>query len=96
MKVTDLDVAELVDVIGQALVPVLYRGLDSSTAPHVWLERSRLNAEVMGRVAAVLQCGEVVGPEIFPMIDVCTSRMAQSYAESFGALLGPKGSLSKL
>ncbi|WP_405646490.1 hypothetical protein [Pseudomonas sp. Ld6] len=96
MKISDLDVAELVDVIGQALVPVLYRGLDASTAPHVWRERSQLNAELMGRLVAVIQCGDVVGPDVFPLIDVCTARMAESYAESFGALLGPAGSLSKL
>ncbi|UVL53939.1 hypothetical protein [Pseudomonas sp. B21-035] len=96
MKISDLDVIELLDVITQAISPVLFKGLDQNTAPHLWRERVKLNAEIIGRITAVLQCGDEVGPEIHDLIELCTRNMQAGYEKSFSEVLGPGGSLSKI
>lgn len=95
MKISDLDVGELVRVISSAIAPVLFEGVDQKVAPHVWRERLKLNAEVMGRITAVLQCGDEVGPDIHELIELCTRHMQTGYEQSFFEVLGPGGSLSK-
>jgi hypothetical protein len=96
MKISDLDVRELVDVISAAIAPVLFEGADQKVAPHVWRERVKLHAEVMGRVTAVLQCGDEVGPEIHEFIELCTQHMQTGYEPCVSEILGPGGSLSKI
>ncbi|WP_054070259.1 hypothetical protein [Pseudomonas syringae group genomosp. 3] len=96
MKISDLDVAELLGVISPAISDVLFRGLDRSTPANVWRERIKISAEVMGRITAVLQCGDEVGPDIQELIDICTRHMQSGYEESFAMVLGPGGSLSKI
>ncbi|PKH81915.1 hypothetical protein CXF97_13430 [Pseudomonas sp. Choline-02u-1] len=96
MKMSELDVAELISVISTAIAPTLFKGVDEKAAPHVWRERVRLNAQVMGRIAAVLHCGDEVGPDIHELIELCTRHMQTGYEQSFSEVLGPGGSLSKI
>ncbi|WP_024669634.1 hypothetical protein [Pseudomonas tremae] len=96
MKISDIDLAEFVEAISQALVPLIYKGMDESSPPHVWRERAQLNADVMGRMLAVMHCGEEIGPEVAGLAEMYTKQMRESYAESFGTLLGPLGKLSKV
>ncbi|WP_282410547.1 hypothetical protein [Pseudomonas sp. PS02303] len=95
MKVSDLDVGELVSVISTAIAPLLFKDVDQNVAPHLWRERAKLNAEVMGRIMAVLQCGDDVGPDIHELVELCTRHMQTGYEQSFSEVLGPGGSLSK-
>lgn len=95
MNVSDLDVLELLGVINKAISPVLFRGVDQHSAPHLWRERVKLNAEITGRIMAVLQCGDKVGPEIHELIELCTRHTQTSYEESYSYFFGPGGSLSK-
>jgi hypothetical protein len=96
MNISDLDVGELVGVISNAIAPAIFKGVDQNATPHLWRERVKLNAEVMGRITAVLQCGDEVGPEIHELIEFCTQRMQTGYEQSFSKILGPGGSLSKI
>lgn len=96
MKVSDLDIPELLGVISPAISEVMFKGLDQSTPAHVWRERVKISAEVMGRITAVLQCGDEVGPEIHDLIALCTGHMQTGCEQSFASVLGPGGSLSKI
>lgn len=96
MRVSDLDVPELLDVITKAISPVIFKGIDQDTPPHIWRERMKLNAEIVGRITAVLHCGDEVGPDIGELIEICTRNMRASYEQSFSEVLGPGGSLSKI
>lgn len=95
MKVSDLDVPELLGVINKALSPVLFRGVDQHSAPHLWRERVKLNAEITGRIMAVLHCGDEVGPDIRELIELCTRHTQTSYGEEFSWFFGPGGALSR-
>ncbi|WDG79142.1 hypothetical protein PUP68_12065 [Pseudomonas chlororaphis] len=96
MKISDLDVLELLEVITKAISPVIFKGIDQDTAPHLWRERMKLNAEIVGRITAVLHCGDEVGPDIRDLIEICTRNMHAGYEQSFSEVLGPGGSLSKI
>lgn len=96
MKIADLDMRELIDAIGGALIPVVYKDIGKDATPHAVRERSRLNAEIMGRLAAVLYCGEKVGPEIVDLIDLFTAHMQLEHLQSMDRFLGPGGGLSRL
>lgn len=94
MKISDINMPELIEALSQALVPVIFKGMETETPPHVWRERAQLSADVMGRFIAVIHCGEEVGPEVVELTEIFTKQMRQSYAESFGTLLGPRGKFS--
>ncbi|MEE3935518.1 MULTISPECIES: hypothetical protein [Pseudomonas syringae group] len=96
MKISEIKMPELIEALSQALVPLIYKGLDENSPPRVWRERAQLNADVMGRLVAVMHCGDEIGPEVVGLTEVFTKQMRESYAESFGALLGPQGRLSKV
>ncbi|HEF4760783.1 TPA: hypothetical protein SAN82_003229 [Pseudomonas putida] len=95
MKIADLDMRELIDAIGVAVVPVIFKDVNNETPPHVLRERFRLNAEIMGRFAAVLYCGDEVGLETLDLISLFTTHMQVEHLHSMSQLLGPEGDLSK-
>ncbi|AWY44107.1 hypothetical protein DKY63_31035 [Pseudomonas putida] len=95
MKIVDLDIKELIDAIGAAVIPVIFKDVDKQTPPHDLRERFRLNAEIMGRFAAVLYCGEKVGPATLDLISLFTNHMQAEHQHSMAQLLGPEGSLSR-
>lgn len=94
MKISDIKMPELIEALSQALVPLIYKGLDEKSPPHAWRDRAQLNADVMGRLVAVMHCGDEVGPEVVGLTEIFTKQMRESYAESFGTLLGPRGKFS--
>lgn len=96
MKVSELDVGKLVDAISSAIYPVVFDGVDGSAPPKDIRERAMVHSEVMGRIMGVLLCGDEVGHEVFDLIDRSVLHMKASHAETFGELLGPGGSLSKI
>lgn len=96
MKISDMDMEILVQAIGEATYSVVFAGIGDATLPSELRAMANLNAEIMGRIMAVLRCGDEVGQEIFDMIDLDVARMKASYGQSFGELLGPGGSLSQL
>lgn len=96
MKVADLDMRELIDAIGVAVVPVIFKDVNKETPPHALRERFRLNAEIMGRFAAVLYCGDEVGPGTLDLINLFTTHMRDEHLRSMDQLLGPAGGLSRL
>ncbi|MGJ7515674.1 hypothetical protein ACSFE6_15275 [Pseudomonas baetica] len=95
MKIADLDMRELIDAIGVAVVPVIFKDVNNETPPYVLRERFRLNAEIMGRFAAVLYCGDEVGLETLDLINLFTTHMQLEHLQSMNQLLGPEGDLSK-
>ncbi|MFV3314127.1 hypothetical protein [Pseudomonas sp. NY15374] len=95
MKISDLDVGELVAAVSTAIAPIVFEGVDREVEPQVWRQRAQLNAEIMGRITAVLQCGDEVGPDIRELIDRCTDHMKVAFERSFAELLGPGGTLSE-
>lgn len=96
MKLADLDIGELVEAIGLALIPIIFDGVDKETPAHAVRARARLNAEIMGRVAAVLYCGNRVGPDIGELIELFTRHMCREHLNAFNGVLGPEGHLSRL
>jgi hypothetical protein len=96
MDIADLNVAELIDSISRALVPVVFKGVGPDTPPYAVRERAQLNAEIMGRFAAVLYCGNKVGPDILELIELFTGHMHVEYQHAMGQFLGPGGALSVL
>ncbi|WP_411835625.1 hypothetical protein ACLBNB_19805 [Pseudomonas chlororaphis subsp. aurantiaca] len=96
MNISDLDMERLIDAISGAVFPVVFEGIGDHTAPSELRERANLNSEIMGRIMGVLLCGDEVGQEVFDLIDRSVGHMKASHAQSFGELLGPGGSLSKI
>ncbi|MGE8064230.1 hypothetical protein [Pseudomonas sp. NPDC089569] len=96
MKIADLDMAELIDAVGVALVPVIFKGVEKETPAYALRERARLNGEIMGRFAAVLYCGDEVGTDILELIDLFTAHMRGKHLQSMDRFLGPGGALSVL
>jgi len=96
MKVSDLDTGKLIEVINRAIFPVVFEGVDAQTSPSELRDRANLNSEIMGRIMGVLLCNDEVGEEIFDLINRSVAHMKTGHAESFGELLGPGGSLSKI
>jgi hypothetical protein len=96
MKLADLDMKELIDAISGAVVPVIFKDVDKETPPHALRERFRLNAEIMGRFAAVLYCGDEIGLETLDLINLFTTHMRVEHLQSMNQLLGPEGDLSRL
>ncbi|WP_332768578.1 hypothetical protein [Pseudomonas koreensis] len=96
MEIADLDIRELIGAIGSALVPVVFKGVGKKPTPQAVRERLRLNAEIMGRLAAVLYGGEKTGPELIELIDLFTAHMQVEYSGAMKGFLGPEGELSRL
>lgn len=96
MKISDFDIRELIDAIGVAVVPVIFKDVDRNTPSHALRERVLLNAEIMGRFAAVLYSGDEVGPETLDLITIFTTHMRDEHLESMARLLGPDGHLSRI
>ncbi|CAM3064720.1 hypothetical protein [Pseudomonas plecoglossicida] len=95
MNLTDLDIGKLIEVIGLALVPIIFEGVNKDMPAHALRARARLNAEIMGRVAAVLYCGNRVGPDIAAKIELFTQHMCKAHLDAFNEVLGPEGHLSR-
>lgn len=96
MNISDADMEKLVHAIGEATYSVVFAGISAGTAPSELRAKANLNAEIMGRIMAVLRCGDHIGQEFFELIDLDVARMKASYGQSFGELLGPGGTLSQL
>ncbi|NUU38417.1 hypothetical protein [Pseudomonas sp. C2B4] len=96
MKIADLDMRELIDAIGVAVVPVIFKDVNKETPPHALRERFRLNAEIMGRFAAVLYCGDEISLDTLDLISLFTTHMRVEHLQSMNQLLGPEGDLSRL
>ena len=96
MKISDLDTGKLIEAINSAIFPVVFEGVGAQTSPSELRNRANLNSEIMGRITGVLLCNDEIGQEIFDLIDLSVARMKESHAETFGELLGPGGSLSKI
>lgn len=96
MKISDLDMSAIIDVIGPAIVPVIFQGVDRSTPAHVLRERARLNAEIMGRFAAVLYCGDEVGYEVVELVEHFSAYMQVEHQLAMKRFLGPAGGMSRL
>lgn len=96
MNISEADLEKLVQAIGEATYSIVFSGISGKTAPSELRARANLNAEIMGRIMAVLRCGDHVGQEIFELIERDVASMKASYGQSFGELLGPGGTLSQV
>jgi hypothetical protein len=96
MKISDLDTQSLLAAIGTAIFPIVFEGVDASSPPSEIRERSKLNAEILGRVMGVLLAGDEIDAGIVDVIELSLKHMRTSQGVSFGELLGPGGELSKL
>ncbi|MFT0517258.1 hypothetical protein [Pseudomonas faucium] len=95
MKVSDYDAGELINAISSAISPVIFRGVGKDTPAHVMRDRMKVSAEIMGRITAVLHCGDEVGPDILERIERSIEHFKVAYEGSLSETLGPGGSLSK-
>ncbi|WP_422419776.1 hypothetical protein [Pseudomonas sp. GZD-222] len=96
MRIADLDISKLIEAIGIVLASVIFEGVEKDTPAHSLRERAQLNAEIMGRFAAVLYCGDKVGPEVLELIDLFTAHMQEKHLLSMARVLGPGGVLSQM
>lgn len=96
LKISEVEMVELIDAIGLAIVPVLFKGVDKDTPAYVMRERANVNAEIMGRFAAMLYCGDEVGMEVLDLIAHFTAYMQVEHQHSMKRFLGPDGGMSKL
>lgn len=86
----------MIDAIGLAVAPLIFKGIENDTPAHILRERARVNAEVMGRFAAVLYCGDKVGIEVVDLIAHFTAYMQVEHQHSMKRVLGPEGDMSRL
>ncbi|MFW3166272.1 hypothetical protein WBQ28_17465 [Pseudomonas syringae pv. syringae] len=96
MKVSDVDVGKMIGPINNAIFPVVFEGIDGGTPASELRERAKLQAEIMGRIMGVLLCGDEVGQDVTCFIEQSIKRMKECNSQTFGELLGPGGSLSKI
>ncbi|MCV4287862.1 hypothetical protein OH708_08095 [Pseudomonas capsici] len=96
MKLSDLDVGEMIGPISNAISPVIFEGAGESMPASELRARAKLHSEVMGRIMGVLLCGDEVGQDVFGLIEQSIVRMSECNSQAFGELLGPGGSLSKI
>ncbi|WP_433738204.1 hypothetical protein [Pseudomonas putida] len=96
MKISDLDVGKLIEVIGSAIFPVVFEGIGARTPPSELRDRANLNSEIMGRILGVLLCNDEISQEIFGLIDLSVARMKENQSKTLGESVGPGGSLSKI
>lgn len=90
MKISDLDVEELIGAISLAIAPVIFSDVTIETPAYVSRERVKIMAEIMGRIGGVLASGDEVGPDIHDLIAVYTSCMQEGYEGSFSFLFSPR------
>lgn len=95
MKISDLDMARLVDAVSDAIFPIVFEGVGDHTSPSELRERANLSSEVLGRIMGVLLCGDEVDQQVFDLIDRGVTHMKASHSKRFDELLGPGGTFSK-
>ncbi|MCI3945553.1 hypothetical protein K0038_02595 [Pseudomonas syringae] len=96
MKISDLDVGKMIGPLNDAIFSVVFEGVDGSMTASALRERSKLQSEIMGRIMGVLLCGDEVGQDVTYFIEQSIKRMKECNSQTFGELLGPGGSLSKI
>lgn len=94
MKISDVDLKDLLVAISGAVAEVLHKESPAGKPAQYFRERSELTAEIMGRITAVLRVDHL-GPTILDDIEKCVGLMQASYRDTAAGLLGPGGSLSK-
>jgi hypothetical protein len=77
MKITDLDLEEMIVQIAGAVSPFVFRDLGPGTSAKTYTERASLQGEVMGRILAVLMVKEVCGDTVAKDIEACTRHMQE-------------------
>lgn len=77
MKITDLDLEEMIVQIAGAVSPFVFGDLGPGTTAKIYAERANLQGEVMGRILAVLMEEEVCGDAVAKNVEACTRRMQE-------------------
>lgn len=90
MKITDLDLEEMIVQIAGAVSPFVFGDLGAGTSAKTYTERANLQGEVMGRILAVLMFEEVSGDEIARAITACACSMRKQTLMQMRNLIGPK------
>ncbi|MFJ2549494.1 hypothetical protein ACIOVF_23950 [Pseudomonas sp. NPDC087612] len=90
MKISELDVNELVRKISVAIAPVIFSGVSENTPASLSRERVKIMSEIMGRIGGVLASGDELGPDLHALIAAYTDGMKEGYEESFSYLLRPR------
>lgn len=77
MKITNLDLEEMIVQIAGAVSPFVFGDLGPGTPAKTYTERARLQGEVMGRILAVLMEDEVCGDTIAKNAEACIRHMRE-------------------
>lgn len=94
MKITDLDLREMLGQISDAVSPFVFAGLDATAPAKAWIDRADLQGEVMGRIMAVLMSEEVCSASIGQDVERCAGHMKEQMIHRIRAGIRPGGSLS--
>ncbi|EPJ2807937.1 hypothetical protein ACTHGN_000944 [Pseudomonas putida] len=77
MKITDLDLEEMIVQIAGAVSPFVFGDLGPGTSAKTYTERASLQGEVMGRILAVLMVDQVCGDTVANNVESCIHHMQQ-------------------
>lgn len=77
MKITDLDLKEMIAQIAVTVSPFVFGDLGPGTSAKTYTERARLQGEVMGRILVVLMEDEVHGDTVAQNVEACVRHMQE-------------------
>ncbi|WP_338791092.1 hypothetical protein [Pseudomonas sp. AE27] len=72
MKITDLNLEEMLGEIAAAVSPFVFGDLGPETPAKTYVERTALQGEVMGRIMAVLMKDEICGDTLVEEVEACS------------------------
>jgi hypothetical protein len=94
MKITDLDLQEMIAEIAGAVSPFVFGDLGPGTPAKTYVERAALQGEVMGRILAVLMSEKVCPDSIGQDIERCSTYMQEQITKQIRSGIGPGGAIS--
>lgn len=94
MKITDLDLKEMIGEISATVSTLVFKGIDAGAPAKDFIDRAALQGEVMGRILAVLMNEQICPDSIGQDVERCSAHMQDQIIKQIRSGIGPGGAIS--